>query len=143
MKNKVDKIVVLLFIVTMCFLMSVSVYATETETVHNPKCAETNGISIQDDVFVCDTGGEGDVSSAHETFHIWDFTSYPVKILRNATITYEGITIYGSYQKPYSIINENGLGLMRTGAMEEDCVTFVPEYDGELIDVHCRVIELI
>ena len=113
--------------------MSVSVYATETETVHNPKCAETNGISIQDDVFVCDTGGEGDVSSAHETFHIWDFTSYPVQILRNATIPYEGITIYGSYQKPYSIINENGLGLMRTGAMEEDCVTFVPEYDGELI----------
>ena len=51
MKNKVDKIVVLLFIVTMCFLMTISAHA-ETENSYFltsaslPSKIELNGVTL-------------------------------------------------------------------------------------------------
>ena len=68
---------------------------------------------------------------------VWDFRTYPKPqmIGNSAKVSWDGIVVHGSYANDGNqtrITQHSGLMLMHQGTKEEDCVTFTPEYDGEL-----------
>ena len=130
MKNRIDKIVVLLFIITMCFLMSISAHAGS-----NSMCTYVPE-GMPDDVVAYDTSDESDVASAQNTVLVWDFASMSSSGYKKNYWEIDGLIIYGSDKhgvSPYTnISNTVGLKLVRTATTEYDHIIFTPEFDGEL-----------
>ena len=130
MKNRIDKIVVLLFIITMCFLMSISAHAGS-----NSMCTYAPE-GMPDDVVAYDTSDESDVASAQNTVLVWDFASMSSSGYKKNYWEIDGLIIYGSDiygSTPYTnISNTAGLILVRTATTEYDHIIFTPEFDGEL-----------
>ena len=130
MKNRIDKIVVLLFIITMCFLMSISAHAGS-----NSMCTYAPE-GMPDDVVAYDTSDESDVASAQNTVLVWDFASMSNDDQHFSWKFHDGLNVYGSDKygvRPYTnISNTAGLKLVRTATTEYDHIRFTPEFDGEL-----------